>query len=110
MPGQSATGSPLEGRSMRLHPKRRYPKRRKEEPGAFRAVVIEQRSANKAARGEDPAVRSRGVPSMCDYSLHYVASRPAQVSDKLVTTNFPSSTTRGFSAVGEPNVAICLLP
>jgi hypothetical protein len=47
---------------------------------------------------------------MCDYSLHYVASRPAQVGDKLVTTSFPSSTTRGFSAVGEPNVAVCLLP
>ena len=47
---------------------------------------------------------------MCDYSLHYVASRPAQVGDKLVTSNFPMSTTRGFSAVGEPNVAVCLLP
>jgi hypothetical protein len=47
---------------------------------------------------------------MCDYSLHYVASRPAKVGDKLVTTSFPSSTTRGFAAVGEPNVAVCLLP
>src|SRR5262245_4134272 len=33
----------------------------------------------------------RGVPSMCDYSLHHVASRPAKVGDKLVTR---SSTTR----------------
>jgi hypothetical protein len=47
---------------------------------------------------------------MCDYSLHYVANRPAKVGDKLVTTRFRESTTRGFTAVGEPNVAVCLLP
>lgn len=47
---------------------------------------------------------------MCDYSLHDVVSRPAQVGDKLVTTSFRNSITRGFAAVGEPNVAVCLLP
>ena len=47
---------------------------------------------------------------MCDYSLHLVASRPAQVGDKLVATDFARSITRGFSAVGEPEVAVCLLP
>lgn len=47
---------------------------------------------------------------MCDYSLHHVASRPAKVGDKLFTTDFVSSITRGFSAVGEPTVAVCLLP
>jgi len=47
---------------------------------------------------------------MCDYSLHHVASRPAKVGDKLVTTQFFNSSTRGFSAIGEPNVAVCLLP
>jgi hypothetical protein len=47
---------------------------------------------------------------MCDYSLHHVASRPAKVGDKLVTTQFANSITRGFAAVGEPNVAVCLLP
>jgi hypothetical protein len=47
---------------------------------------------------------------MCDYSLHYVANRPAKVGDKLVTTRFRESATRGFAAVGEPNVAVCLLP
>jgi hypothetical protein len=47
---------------------------------------------------------------MCDYSLHHVASRPAKVGDKLVTTQFNNSITRGFTAVGEPNVAVCLLP
>jgi hypothetical protein len=47
---------------------------------------------------------------MCDYSLHLVASRPAKVGDKLVATDFARSITRGFSAVGEPDVAVCLLP
>jgi len=47
---------------------------------------------------------------MCDYSLHQVATRQAQVADQLVTTKFPESITRGFAAVGEPNVAVCLLP
>src|SRR5260370_32700996 len=52
----------------------------------------------------------RGVPSMCDYSLHHVANRPAQIEDKLVTTKFNKSITRGFASVGEPHVAVCLLP
>jgi hypothetical protein len=47
---------------------------------------------------------------MCDYSLHLVATRPAQIEDKLVTTKFRNSVTRGFAAVGQPNVAVCLLP
>ena len=47
---------------------------------------------------------------MCDYSLHLVASRPAKIEDKLVATKFNNSITRGFSAVGQPNVAVCLLP
>jgi hypothetical protein len=47
---------------------------------------------------------------MCDYSLRNVASRPARVGDKFVSTSFPTSSTRGFAAIGEPNVAVCLLP
>ena len=47
---------------------------------------------------------------MCDYSLHDVASRPASVGDKLITTKFWNTMTRGFAPVGEPNVAVCLLP
>lgn len=47
---------------------------------------------------------------MCDYSLHGVASRPAKVGDRLITTEFKNTLTRGFSAVDEPNVAVCLLP
>ena len=47
---------------------------------------------------------------MCDYSLHGVASRPAKVADKLVTTQFPNTITRGFSDPSQPRVAVCLLP
>jgi hypothetical protein len=47
---------------------------------------------------------------MCDYSLHHVASRPAKVGDKLVTTKFVNTPTGGFSAIDNPNVAVCLLP
>ena len=47
---------------------------------------------------------------MCDYSLHLVASRPAKVGDKLVSTRFPNTITRGFAAVEDRNVAVCLLP
>src|SRR5207302_8745388 len=48
--------------------------------------------------------------NMCDYSLHFVASRPAKAGDKLVTTKFGDSITGGFGAIGEPNVAVCLMP
>lgn len=47
---------------------------------------------------------------MCDYSLHHVASRPAKVGDRLVSTRFMNSTTGGFAAIGEPEVAVCLRP
>jgi len=47
---------------------------------------------------------------MCDYSLELVASRPAKVGDKLVSTGFPHTVTRGFASVEDPNVAVCLLP
>src|SRR6478672_4338822 len=47
---------------------------------------------------------------MCDYSLHLVASRPARVGDKLISTSFPHTTTRGFASVDDRNVAVCLLP
>ena len=47
---------------------------------------------------------------MCDYSLHNVAARPAKVGDRLVSTRFPNSITRGFAAIGEPNVSVCLPP
>ena len=42
--------------------------------------------------------------------LDFVASRPAKVGDKLVTTKFKNSLTGGFAAVEEPTVAVCFLP
>jgi hypothetical protein len=47
---------------------------------------------------------------MCDYSLEHVMSRPAKVGDKLVTTRFSGTITRGFAAVDDPTTAVCLLP
>ena len=47
---------------------------------------------------------------MCDYSLQFVANRPAKVGDKLISSQFVKSFTRGFTEVGEPGVAVCLLP
>ena len=47
---------------------------------------------------------------MCDYSLEHLASRPAKVGDKLVTTRFKHSLTGGFCAIGEPDIAVCLRP
>jgi hypothetical protein len=47
---------------------------------------------------------------MCDYSLHHVASRPAEVGDQIITAKFINTPTGGFSAVDSPDVAVCLLP
>jgi len=47
---------------------------------------------------------------MCDYSLEHVASREAEVGDRLVSTRFGDSITRGFSAETNPGVAVCLRP
>jgi len=46
---------------------------------------------------------------MCDYSLHNVKSRPAQVGDKLTTRNFNTGT-RGFAAPEDAGTAVCVLP
>jgi hypothetical protein len=48
--------------------------------------------------------------AMCDYSLDQVASRPARVGDRLVSTTFLVTASRGFAAVGERGVAVCLQP
>lgn|SRR5215469_1313663 len=47
---------------------------------------------------------------MCDYSLHNVMTRPAKIGDKLVTTTFCGTLTRGFAAIENPQVAVCLRP
>jgi hypothetical protein len=47
---------------------------------------------------------------MCDYSLEHVASRAARVGERLVSTEFGNAFTRGFGALGEPEIAVCLRP
>jgi hypothetical protein len=47
---------------------------------------------------------------MCDYSLHAIASRPAKIGDRLITTAFDNALTAGFASLDEPEVAVCLLP
>jgi hypothetical protein len=42
---------------------------------------------------------------MCDFSLHYVKSRPAKVGDKLITRDFGTGT-RGFAASEDANLAV----
>jgi hypothetical protein len=46
---------------------------------------------------------------MCDYSLEHVGSRPAKVGDKLTTRDF-GRCTRGFAALEDKSVAVCVLP
>jgi hypothetical protein len=46
---------------------------------------------------------------MCDYSLTNVKTRPAQVGDKLRSTDFGTGT-RGFASVDDASTAVCVLP
>jgi hypothetical protein len=46
---------------------------------------------------------------MCDYSLHSVKTRPAQLGEKLTTRLFDTGT-RGFCAPENANVAVCVVP
>ena len=46
---------------------------------------------------------------MCDYSLHHIKSRSAEVGDKLTTRNFNTGT-RGFAAPEDSTMAVCILP
>jgi len=47
---------------------------------------------------------------MCDYSLEHVASRSAAVADRLTSTSFTGTSTRGFAGADDPNTAVCLRP
>jgi hypothetical protein len=62
------------------------------------------------AGGQPARLFATGSSFDVRYSLDFVASRPAKVGDKLISTRFDNSITRGFAAVGEPNVAVCVLP
>ena len=43
-------------------------------------------------------------------SVELVASRPAKVGDKLVSTSSPHTITRGFVSADDRSVAVCVLP
>lgn len=47
---------------------------------------------------------------MCDYSLNGIASRPARVGDRIVSTRFAATFDRGFGLLGARDIAICLMP
>jgi hypothetical protein len=47
---------------------------------------------------------------MCDYSLHLAASRPAELAETLVTTEFFGTRTRGFASPSDLGTAVCLRP
>ena len=47
---------------------------------------------------------------MCDYSLERLASRSAVAADRLISTSFPGTVTRGFAGAGDLNTAVCLRP
>src|ERR1035437_2461333 len=63
-----------------------------------------------ASEGARVSYLKRGANPMCDYSLHAVATRPAQVGETLITTTFRGSLTRGFASESDPAVAVCMLP
>jgi hypothetical protein len=48
--------------------------------------------------------------TMCEYSLHAVATRPAEVGESLISSTFPHTTTRGFASENDPTMAVCLRP
>jgi len=47
---------------------------------------------------------------MCDYSLHAVSSRPAELAETIVTSGFAGTKTRGFASPADCTVAVCLRP
>jgi len=85
----------------------------------FRATEMAVRPTGSSFHGKpvdapaDPgtgALPREGSIPMCDYSLHAVESRPAQISDRLISTSFRHSSTSGFAAQDNLQVAVCLLP
>ena len=47
---------------------------------------------------------------MCDYSLHAVSSRPAELAETIITSEFSGTRTRGFASPSDPRTAVCLRP
>jgi hypothetical protein len=79
-------------------------------PQAVAAFFWRMSQPKPAAKVPDPLGHFERSVSMCDYSLHAVATRPAEVGETLVSTKFRSTTTRGFAGPDSPEVAVCLRP
>lgn len=47
---------------------------------------------------------------MCDYSLNAVKTRKAAQNDKLITSGFEGTYSRGFADDGDGETAVCVLP
>jgi hypothetical protein len=78
--------------------------------GVVGSVLVEDYKKQETVAERSCRLWTGRSVKMCDYSLHNVASRPARVGDKLVSTTFAGTFTRGFAALEEPGVAVCLLP
>src|SRR5260370_10650481 len=77
---------------------------------AWPAYLVPSRGTVSTAYRWQSEADLEGKTGMCDYSLHAAASRPARTGDKLVISRFPYTCTRGFAAVDESNVAVCVCP
>ena len=79
-----------------------------------------ERDATHAAQASDSAQSRWGRPrpenaeqrstSHVRLQLTRLSHRPAKVGDKLVTTQFLGTVTRGLAAVAEPQTAVCMPP
>src|ERR1700736_5764806 len=63
-----------------------------------------------AEEGQPSRLFASGEYLQCATTVCNTLHPDLQVGDKLVSTKFSNSITGGFAAVGEPNVAVCLLP
>src|ERR1700732_3043288 len=79
-------------------------------PQAVAAFFWGMSQPKPAAKVPDSLGHFERSVSMCDYSLHAVATRSAEVGETLVSTKFRSTTTRGFAGPDNPEVAVCLRP
>src|SRR5262245_50932385 len=79
-------------------------------PGNSRTVSALRMNLRNDGRGTCSRNERVKEFAMCDYSLHNVTSRAAVVADRLVSTRFAGTDTRGFCASAEPKVAVCLRP
>ena len=77
-------------------------------PQGWRGQVLQEKSG-RAFTQTGGGCLTQPIRVICDYSISQVASRPAVVGEKLVTTNFGTGS-RGFAGVDDPKTAVCCIP